>query len=104
MIFFEIRVNNSSAASIRFCLSLIKSDKTGLVTNNDPLDVLVFNHDPIDRGSLVSCRILGVLGFVDGGEVDNKIIGGLIVKVGSKMIDSSIASKINKLKIVMEGT
>jgi len=36
-------------------------------------------------------------------QVDNKIIGGLIVKVGSKMIDSSIVSQINKLKIVMEG-
>ncbi len=45
-----------------------------IALDNDPLDVLIFNHDPIDRGSLVSCRILGVLGFVDGGEVDNKII------------------------------
>ena len=33
--------------------------------------------------------------------VDKKIIGGLIVKVGSKMIDSSLATKINKLKIAM---
>ena len=33
--------------------------------------------------------------------VDRKIIGGLIVKVGSKMIDSSLATKINKLKITM---
>ncbi|HBY69699.1 MAG TPA: inorganic diphosphatase [Flavobacteriaceae bacterium] len=45
-----------------------------LALDNDPLDVLVFNHDPIDRASLVSCRVLGVLGFIDGGEVDNKII------------------------------
>ena len=36
--------------------------------------------------------------------VDKKIIGGLIIKVGSKMIDSSLASKINKLKIAMKGT
>ena len=35
--------------------------------------------------------------------VDKNIIGGLIVKVGSKMIDSSLASKINKLKIKMKG-
>ena len=45
-----------------------------LALDNDPLDVLIFNHDPIDRGSMVSCRVLGVLGFVDGGQVDNKII------------------------------
>ena len=33
--------------------------------------------------------------------VDKKIIGGLIIKIGSKMIDSSLATKINKLKIAM---
>ena len=33
--------------------------------------------------------------------VDKKIIGGLIVKVGSKMVDSSLVTKINKLKIAM---
>ena len=35
--------------------------------------------------------------------VDKKILGGLIVKIGSKMIDSSLASKINKLKVTIEG-
>ena len=36
-------------------------------------------------------------------KVDNKIIGGLIIKIGSKMIDTSLANKINKLKIAMKG-
>ena len=36
-------------------------------------------------------------------KVDKKIIGGLVVKVGSKMIDTSLANKINKLKIAMKG-
>ena len=36
-------------------------------------------------------------------DVDKNIIGGLIVKVGSKMIDTSLANKINKLKIAMKG-
>jgi len=35
-------------------------------------------------------------------KVDKKIIGGLIVKVGSKMIDASLVNKINKLKIAMK--
>ena len=34
--------------------------------------------------------------------VDENIIGGLIVKVGSKMIDSSIASKLSKLQNTMK--
>ena len=45
-----------------------------IALDNDPLDVLVFNHDPIDRGTLVSCRVLGMLGFEDDGEIDNKLI------------------------------
>ena len=36
-------------------------------------------------------------------DVDTNIMGGLIVKVGSKMIDTSLANKINKLKIAMKG-
>jgi len=36
-------------------------------------------------------------------DVDKNIIGGLIIKVGSKMIDTSLANKINKLKIAMKG-
>ena len=36
-------------------------------------------------------------------DVDKDIIGGLIVRVGSKMIDTSILNKINKLKIAMKG-
>ena len=42
--------------------------------DDDPLDVLIFNHDPIDRGSLVKCRVLGVLDFVDDDKTDYKII------------------------------
>ena len=36
-------------------------------------------------------------------KIDKNIIGGLIVKVGSRMIDTSLANKINKLKIAMKG-
>ncbi|MDB2529887.1 F0F1 ATP synthase subunit delta, partial [Paracoccaceae bacterium] len=34
--------------------------------------------------------------------VDKDLIGGLIVKVGSKMIDTSIRSKLNALQNVMK--
>ncbi|MDC0453328.1 F0F1 ATP synthase subunit delta, partial [Alphaproteobacteria bacterium] len=36
-------------------------------------------------------------------DVDKSIMGGLIVKVGSKMIDTSLANKITKLRIAMKG-
>ncbi len=36
-------------------------------------------------------------------KVDPSILGGLIVKVGSRMVDSSLKSKLNRLKLVMKG-
>jgi F-type H+-transporting ATPase subunit delta len=35
--------------------------------------------------------------------VDPALIGGMIVKVGSRMIDSSVRTKLNKLQIAMKG-
>ena len=37
-------------------------------------------------------------------KVDETLIAGLIVKIGSKMIDSSIKTKLNRLEIAMRGT
>ncbi|MBL8630245.1 MAG: F0F1 ATP synthase subunit delta [Rhodospirillaceae bacterium] len=36
-------------------------------------------------------------------KVDSSILGGLIVKVGSRMVDSSIKSKLQRLKLAMKG-
>lgn len=35
-------------------------------------------------------------------EVDQSLLGGLVVKVGSRMIDSSLKTKLNSLKIAMK--
>jgi F-type H+-transporting ATPase subunit delta len=35
--------------------------------------------------------------------VDPSLLGGLIVKVGSRMIDSSLRTKLNNLKVAMKG-
>jgi F-type H+-transporting ATPase subunit delta len=35
--------------------------------------------------------------------VDPHLLGGLIVKVGSRMIDSSLRTKLNNLKVAMKG-
>ncbi len=37
-------------------------------------------------------------------QVDASILGGLIVKVGSRMIDNSLKTKLDNLKIAMKGT
>ena len=36
-------------------------------------------------------------------KVDKGLIGGLIIKIGSRMIDSSLRTKLQKLQIAMKG-
>ncbi len=46
--------------------------------DGDPLDIVIVNvAEPLIPGSLVEARIIGVMKFVDGGEVDDKIIAVL---------------------------
>lgn len=37
-------------------------------------------------------------------EIDPTLLGGLVVKVGSRMIDSSLRSKLNGIRLAMRGT
>lgn len=46
-----------------------------MADDGDPLDILTFNHLPIQRGTLVEVQVLGVLDMWDGGERDYKILG-----------------------------
>ena len=66
---------------------------------------LLENDDWIGNYIFWELKLFKILGYDLEFEnlVDKKIIGGLIVKVGSKMIDTSIANKINKLRIAMKG-
>ena len=36
-------------------------------------------------------------------KIDKSLIGGLVLRVGSTMIDSSIKTKLNSLKMIMKG-
>lgn len=43
--------------------------------DNDPLDVEIVNvTEPLVPGSLVEVRVIGIMKFIDGGEVDDKVI------------------------------
>ena len=46
-----------------------------LAEHGDPMDVLLFSTFPIHPGVLVSMRPVAFMEMIDGGEVDNKIIG-----------------------------
>jgi inorganic pyrophosphatase len=48
--------------------------------DGDPLDILVYNRIPIDRGTVVECKVIGVLDMEDEGSKaglhkDYKILG-----------------------------
>lgn len=46
--------------------------------DNDPLDICIVNiTEPLIPGCIVSARIIGVMKFEDGGEIDDKIIAVL---------------------------
>src|SRR5246127_1678709 len=53
--------------------------------DNDPLDFEIVNiTEPLVPGSVVEARIIGAMKFIDGGEVDDKIIA---VLAGDKRVD-----------------
>lgn len=55
--------------------------------DGDELDTLVLTNDPIPTGVFLEARVIGVLKFVDDGEVDDKII---CVPVDDRNTDDAI--------------
>jgi inorganic pyrophosphatase len=43
--------------------------------DGDALDILVYNSTPIERGTVVQCKIIGVLDMTDEGDKDYKLLG-----------------------------
>ncbi len=93
------RISNLSAIILQF--KKINSEKRGDIAAN----VTSANELSEDEKNNITNQLKNTLGqkLSLNFDVDKEIIGGLIVKVGSKMIDTSIANKINKLKIAMKG-
>jgi len=102
--FLKVIANNKRFASLSSIISRfvhINSEKRGEVladiTSADDLSDKEKNEIKDKLHLILGKKLL--LNY----KVDKKIIGGLIVKIGSKMIDLSLASKINKLKVAIEG-
>ena len=93
------RISNLSSIILQF--KKINSEKRGDIA----ADVTSANELSEDEKNNITNELKNTLGqkLSLNFNVDKDIIGGLIVKVGSKMIDTSIANKINKLKIAMKG-
>lgn len=46
-----------------------------IAQDGDPLDIMIHSSLPIERGTLVECKILGCMNMVDHGVNDYKILG-----------------------------
>ena len=91
----------SSLASIISQFMNINSQKRGDVL----ADITSADELNDDQKNNITNQLKNILGdkLSLSFDVDKNIMGGLIVKVGSKMIDTSLANKINKLRIAMKG-
>lgn len=45
-----------------------------MAADGDPLDVIVYTREPVEPGALIRVRPIGILGMVDGGEQDDKLV------------------------------
>jgi inorganic pyrophosphatase len=60
-------------------IAMRTSGRTGIVGDNDPLDICVLTERPITHGAiLVRARTIGGLCLLDKGEADDKIIAVLV--------------------------
>jgi len=91
----------SSLASIISQFININSHKRGDVL----ADIISADELNDDQKTNITNQLKSILGekLSLSFDIDKNIMGGLIVKVGSKMIDTSLTNKINKLKIAMKG-
>ncbi|WP_104741134.1 inorganic diphosphatase [Helicobacter suis] len=52
-----------------------------LSDDGDPADILVLNEDPLQAGSVIKCRLIGVLIMEDGGLGDEKLLAVPLSKI-----------------------
>ena len=79
-------------------VSRINGEVKAEVTSSFPLDQK-------QQKKVVSAisEATGIKKIILSTSVDESLIGGLIVKIGSKMIDNSLKTKLNRLEIAMRG-
>ena len=87
---------------------IIKAYATLLATSKGEIAGEVTSAEPLSASQLddLKAALKSSLGrdVALSTRVDSSILGGLIVKVGSRMMDNSLKTKLQTLKIAMKGT
>jgi F-type H+-transporting ATPase subunit delta len=87
--------------SIVFAFSALMAERRGEATA-DVSSAQALTKDQIDKIKTSLKKTLGKNIAVNP-TVDESLLGGLIVKVGSRMVDSSLRTKLQQLRLVMKG-
>ena len=80
-------------------VSRINGEVKAEVTSSFALD-----HNQQKKVVSAISEATGIKKIILSTSVDESLIGGLVVKMGSKMIDNSLKNKLNRLEIAMRGT
>ena len=78
-----------------------------LAEDGDPIDILVLNEYPLQAGSVIPCRLIGVLAMEDEAGVDEKLLAVPVSKIDPrfddiKSIDDLPKATLNKIKNFFE--
>lgn len=78
-----------------------------LADDGDPADVLVLNEYPLQVGSVIPCRLIGVLVMEDESGMDEKLLAVPVTKIdprydGIKSIDDLPKATLDKIKNFFE--
>lgn len=102
--FLRVITTNRRLFAVR---SMIKGYRALVAKHKGEVSAQVTVAEKLSDGNLDALK--GALKSVTGGkdidlgvEIDPAIIGGLIVKVGSRMIDSSLRTKLNAIRFAMK--
>ena len=66
--------------------------------DGDPLDVIFYTRAPLQPGTLIKLRPIGVLKMIDGGEVDDKIVAVPTSKIDPTYDDIKEMSDLPKME------
>lgn len=78
-----------------------------LAADGDPADILVLNEYPLQAGSVIACRLIGVLVMEDEAGMDEKLLAVPVSKIDPrydniKSIDDLPKATLNKIKNFFE--
>ena len=104
--FFGTLVNNGRLTLINDVIDNFLSEVSRINGEVKAEVISSFVLDQNQQKKVVSAitEATGIKKIILSTSVDESLIGGLIVKIGSKMIDNSLKTKLNRLEIAMRGT